>query len=138
MVRNVFMAFVIPLVALYYNRRNQDNSAQETSIVKLIPLFIIGFLLMAAVRSIGDSGINSGGNAFGLWSADQWHALTDSIKHWATNLMVIALAGVGLKTSFSIIKGLGVRPFLVGLFAALTVGVVSVISISLLTLLVTL
>jgi uncharacterized membrane protein YadS len=137
MVRNVFMAFVIPLVAIYYNRRKVNDNAQETSIAKLMPLFIIGFLFMAAVRSVGDSGINSGGSAFGLWSADQWSAITGSIKHWASNFMVVALVAVGLKTSFNIIKGLGFKPFLVGLVAALTVGVVSIIAISLLALFVT-
>jgi uncharacterized membrane protein YadS len=54
------------------------------------------------------------------------------IKAWAVNFMVVALAGVGLSTSFSTLKGLGMRPFVVGLGAAVMVGVVSLITISLL------
>ena len=46
--------------------------------------------------------------------------------------MVVALAGVGLNTRFSILKGLGIKPFIVGLGAALIVGLVSIITISLL------
>ena len=50
----------------------------------------------------------------------------------------MALAGVGLSTNFRSFKGLGVKPFLVGLGAALAVGVISFIAISLLGNLVTL
>ena len=43
-----------------------------------------------------------------------------------------ALAGVGLSTDFRSFRGLGIKPFFVGLGAALAVGVVSMIAISLL------
>ena len=46
--------------------------------------------------------------------------------------MVIALTGVGLSTNFKILKGLGIKPFVVGLGAALVVGVISLTAISLL------
>jgi uncharacterized membrane protein YadS len=52
--------------------------------------------------------------------------------------LVVALAGVGLSTNFRSFKGLGLKPFLVGLGAALIVGVVSFIAISLMGSLVTL
>ena len=55
-----------------------------------------------------------------------------SIKSWAETLMVVALAGVGLSTNFRAFKGLGIKPFLVGLAAALVVGIVSYVAISLL------
>ena len=47
-------------------------------------------------------------------------------------ISVVALAGVGLSTDFRAFKGLGVKPFVVGLGAALVVGVVSFVAISLL------
>lgn len=53
-------------------------------------------------------------------------------KHWAVNFLVVALAGVGLSISFRTFKGLGVKPFIVGLGAALIVGLVSIAAISLL------
>jgi uncharacterized membrane protein YadS len=46
--------------------------------------------------------------------------------------MVVALAAVGLSTNFRTFKGLGTKPFLVGLAAALVVGIVSYIAIHLL------
>ena len=135
LVRNVFMAVVIPFMAFYYARktRGQDESAgQKTSFVKLLPLFVVGFVVMAVIRSIGDVGINAGGNAFGLWDDAAWIAIYSFVKIWAGNLLVVALAGVGLSTDFRAFKGLGFKPFVVGLCAALVVGVVSFVAISLL------
>ena len=129
LVRNVFMAVVIPFMALYYARRSgtaESGPSKRTRIVKLLPLFVIGFLLFATFRSIGDAGINAGGRAFGLWGDVAWKGLHGWIKHWAVNLLVVALAGVGLSTSARILRGLGIKPFLAGLGAALGVGAISI------------
>jgi uncharacterized integral membrane protein (TIGR00698 family) len=135
LVRNLFMAAVIPLMALHYTRKMKDQgefAGKKTSVTKLLPLFIVGFVAMAVVRSIGDAGINAGGEAFGLWDAAAWTNIHEFIKNWAVIFLVVALAGVGLSTSFRIIKGLGIKPFIVGLGAALMVGVVSFFTICLL------
>jgi uncharacterized integral membrane protein (TIGR00698 family) len=135
LVRNVFMALVIPFMAYYYARKMQDQGqfeGKKTSIIKLLPLFVLGFLTLAVLRSIGDASVNAGGNAFGLWESGTWSGIISFIKGWAGNFLVVALAGVGLSTDFRTFKGLGIKPFLVGLSAALAVGVVSFIAISLL------
>lgn len=139
LVRNVFMAAVIPFMALYYARRTQGGAeSKKVSFFKLLPLFVVGFLLMAVVRSVGDAGLNAGGHAFGLWDGGAWKGIYGAIKHWAGNFLVVALAGVGLSTNFRSFKGLGTKPFVVGLGAALVVGVISFVAISLLGSLVTL
>ena len=135
LVRNVFMAVVIPFMAFYYARKTRgqgESAGQKTSFVKLLPLFVVGFVVMAVVRSIGDVGINAGGSAFGLWDDAAWIAIYSFVKTWAGNLLVVALAGVGLSTDFRAFKGLGIKPFVVGLCAALVVGVVSFVAITLL------
>ncbi len=133
LVRNVFMALVIPFMAFYYARKTQgESSGKKTSFLKLLPLFVVGFLIVAVIRSVGDAGIEAGGNAFGLWDSGAWKSIYGFIKTWAGNFLVVALAGVGLGTDFRTFKGLGIKPFLVGLGAALLVGVVSFIAISLL------
>jgi uncharacterized membrane protein YadS len=127
------MAAVIPLMAFYYARKTQGElPGKGTSIAKLLPLFVVGFLLMAVLRSVGDAGINAGGSAFGIWGEGAWKDIHSFIKTWAGHLLVVALAGVGLSTNFRSFKGLGIKPFLVGLGAALIVGVVSFVAISLL------
>ncbi len=133
LVRNVFMAVVIPFMAFYYARKSQGQSTgKKANFLKLLPLFVIGFLIMAAIRSIGDAGVNGGGSAFGLWDSVAWKGIYGFVKTWAGNFLVVALAGVGLSTNFRTFKGLGIKPFIVGLGAALVVGMVSFIAISLL------
>ena len=132
LVRNVFMALVIPFMAYYYARNIKEEGAsvnKRTNPLKLLPLFILGFLAMAVIRSIGDAGIRTGGVAFGLWDAESWTGIIKFITIWAGNLLVVALAGVGLSTKTSTFRGLGLKPFVVGLCAALAVGVVSFITI---------
>jgi uncharacterized integral membrane protein (TIGR00698 family) len=141
LVRNVFMALVIPFAALVYSRRSAAESAETGTqgaapgvrprVTKLLPLFVLGFLGFALIRSIGDAGIQAGGRAFGLWDGAAWGAVHGWIKTWAVNLLVVALAGVGLSTSARILRGLGIKPFLAGLGAALCVGGISYALISL-------
>jgi uncharacterized membrane protein YadS len=94
-------------------------------------MFILGFLLMAILRSIGDAGINSGGLAYGLWDSGTWDQIIASIKQWAEIFLVAALAAVGLNTNFRSFSALGAKPFLVGLGASLAVGLVSYLAIQL-------
>jgi uncharacterized membrane protein YadS len=135
MVRNVFMAIVIPGMAVYYAHRTADEQTAKgnvTNVRKLLSMFIVGFLAFAVVRSVGDAGVNAGERAFGLWDANAWQNIYTFIKTWAGNFLVVALAGVGLNTSFRTLRKLGIKPFFVGLSAALAVGVMSFIAISLL------
>jgi uncharacterized integral membrane protein (TIGR00698 family) len=126
LVRNVFMAAVIPFMAFYYAQKSQNEVAKEkTSFAKLLPLFILGFLMMAVFRSFGDAGINTQGLAFRVWNADAWGAVIASIKYLAEICLVVALAGVGLNTDFRSMQKLGLKPFLVGLAASFSVGVIS-------------
>lgn len=128
LVRNVFMAAVIPFMAFYYARKSQAKG-KKVSVAKLLPLFVLGFLAMAVLRSVGDAMVKNGGSAYGIWNAATWKGLYGTVKTWAENLLVVALAGVGLNTNFRSFKGLGIKPFLVGLSAALVVGLVSFVAI---------
>jgi len=135
LVRNVFMAIIIPVMALTYARRAEEQgefSGTKVGFLKLLPLFVVGFLALATFRSTGDAGINAGGSAFGLWDSATWEGIHGTLKGWAEMLMVVALAAVGLSTNLRSLKGLGVKPFLVGLAAALVVGIVSYVAIFLL------
>ena len=129
------MAIVIPYMSYYYANRveeKEDFKGDRVSFIQLFPVFILGFLFMAIFRSIGDAGMNSGGKAFGLWDIESWSTMIFGIKSSAEIFLVAALAGVGLSTKFQSLKRLGIKPFLVGFVAALCVGIVSYISITLL------
>lgn len=139
LIRNIFMAFVIPFMAYRYSRRKVvDDAAGNTvaagrlRVAKFFPLFILGFVCMAAVRSVGDVTLGRSGAAFGFLSEEAWTGIHGFLKTWAVNLLVVALAGVGLSTRFKTLKRLGIKPFLTGLAAAVIVGGVSFLLISLL------
>lgn len=136
LVRNVFMAAVIPWMAIQHARRTAQTPGESAGLGQLFPLFVVGFVLMAAVRTIGDAGVRGaslmGGRAFWLWDAAGWQAMHTTVTGWASSLLVVALAAVGLSTRFAAFRGLGIKPFLVGLGAAASVGLVSVITILLL------
>jgi len=136
LVRNVLMAVVIPGMTYVYTRRaGEIRKASERGYkkaIKLFPLFILGFLLMAVLRSIGDAGIQVNGLAMGLWSSEQWAGITSGINQWSGYILATAMAGVGLGTSFKSMKGLGIKPFYIGLFAAVLVGMVAIAMVFLL------
>jgi uncharacterized membrane protein YadS len=124
MVRNVFMAAVIPLMALLYHRGTGLDSARKSRPKwhQVVPGFVFGFLALAAVRSLGDLG---GSRAFGVlprtaW--DHWMTQFDVISGWC---LTTAMAAVGLGTGFAKLRVLGWRPLCVGLAAAALVGGVS-------------
>lgn len=131
LVRNVFMVAVLPLAALRHARVPTGGTGKRVSARKILPLFVLGFLFVAALRSIGDAGLHGGANALGLWDAGGWTAVVGGVKYWATTFLVVALAAVGLNTRFRNLARLGWRPLLVGFAAAASVGVISFVGIML-------
>lgn len=141
LVRNVFMVLVIPMMAFLYSKNEINKSeldSTKTSIKSkinfwnLIPKFVLGFLIVSIIRSIGDFGVTTTNLAFGFIGDIAWEGLIKFVNDFANILFVMALGGVGLSTDFSKFRGLGIKPFLVGLSAALTIGLVSFLSVSLL------
>ncbi len=129
--RNLFLAAVVPILA-FYHLRSRDGSSGErggrVSIIKLFPIFVLGFVGMTIIRSIGDATVGSGA-AFGLFDAEAWSGLTKQIGSvWGSRyLLGTAMAGVGLGTRFEVFRGVGIKPFAVGLAGALLVGVIGFI-----------
>ena len=107
-------------------RRSASGGIGGVRISSLVPGFVIGFLAMAIVRSIGDWTLTSNGAAFGVWSAAQWASITKSLgDYWASQILLgTAMAAVGLNTNFAVFKGVGLKPFAVGMAGALVVGAV--------------
>ena len=81
---------------------------------------------------MGDAGINSGGQAFGILENAVWTDVIALIKQWAAIFLVVTLAGVGLSTNFKSFKALGVKPFVVGFCASAAVGGISFLAIKVL------
>jgi uncharacterized integral membrane protein (TIGR00698 family) len=133
--RNIFLAAVIPILTWQHLKNLGASGASgalgaarkpTVSFASLVPGFVLGFLAMAAVRSFGDWTLTSNGAAFGMWSAAQWGSITKQLgDYWASQILLgTAMAAVGLNTNFAVFKGVGMKPFVVGMAGALVVGIV--------------
>lgn len=129
--RNIFLAAVIPFLTWQHLRSTQATGAakKKMSWKALVPGFVLGFLAMAVVRSIGDATLGTSGAAFGIWNAASWAAITKQLgDYWASQILLgTAMAAVGLNTNFAVFKGVGMKPFAVGMAGALAVGSVGML-----------
>lgn len=124
--RNVFIALVIPLMAFFYARQNSEPGKKIGFSRKHIPGFIFGFLILAVLRTVGELTMAGADHqAFGILDTKDWNMLIEATGKTGGILLAMAMAGVGLGTSFSHFKKLGLKPFFVGIASALAVGVVS-------------
>jgi uncharacterized integral membrane protein (TIGR00698 family) len=123
--RNLCLVLVVPVLAWLHARSQGAGKAKRVDFKQLFPVFVLGFVAMAVLRSIGDAGVRSG-SAFGVWDAAAWARVTkligESLAPWALGT---AMASVGLTTRLSVFRGLGLRPLYLGAIAATLVGVVS-------------
>lgn len=134
--RNVFIIAVIPFVSYLFFRNGRKNGTGQAGKLpkwyKLFPLFILGFLLLSLLRTIGDATAASTGDAFGFLSPPDWESFYSFWSSFGSTYgLGLAMAGVGLSTNLKIFKGLGIKPFYIGLIAAISVGAVSLLLISL-------
>ena len=92
------------------NSQNGSELKAKFSITKIFPWFILGFLVMAGLNSIG------------VFSAE-FSALAKCVSKF---LMVAALAAIGLNTSVKDMKKSGVQPMLHGFIISALVVVVAI------------
>lgn len=129
LLRNVFLVLVVPVLALLYAARQARTSgpgARRPSLAQLFPTFVLGFLVMALLRSVGDAGLSEGGLALGFLDATRWKQFTGAVTQVASvYLLGTAMAAVGLNSSAAVLRQLGWRPMVVGLVSAAVVGIVA-------------
>jgi uncharacterized integral membrane protein (TIGR00698 family) len=147
LVRNTFMMAVIPILSVMYARRNSSDQAtdgepslagvpstvKKVNVLKLFPTFVLGFLALAIFRSIGDVFAGGQSGRFLFWgSPESWSSFYSWVAEAAAYLLSIAIAAAGLSTQFSKLKQLTLKPFLIGLLAAVSVGLISFILVQIL------
>ena len=129
LVRNLSMVGVIPLVGvLYHGRAGGQATRARFRIAQAVPVFVLGFLAAAAVRTTGDLG----DRPFFLLGRSSWNGLLAQADALAAWCLVAAMASVGLGTSLGRVMRLGWKSFFVGLVAAAAVGGVGAVLIGLL------
>ncbi len=129
--RNTLMAPIIILFGLFYSRGLQKDMSAEAIRAsrfdwkRIVPGFVIGFLAMALIRTLGvATGIlpQSISNPGNLLSAAAFLKSMDEISKF---LILMALAGVGLNTNLASLRRIGLKPLLVGTCVALLLAILS-------------
>jgi len=122
LIRNTFLVILIPLFAFLYNRGEIRD--KKYSILNIFPYFVLGFIGMIIVRNLGDQFFSIENNNFYIWSK-----FIEYLKILATVFLTMAMAAVGISINLSELKSMGYKPFIVGLIAAITVGIISLVYI---------
>ena len=113
---------MIPLFGYLYNRGNTEN--KTVSILNIFPYFVLGFIGMIFLRNIGDQIVQ-----LQSYNNETWGIFITYTNDLAKICLTMAMAAVGMSTNLGELKEMGYKPFLVGLIAALTVGIVSILTI---------
>jgi len=121
LIRNTFLVIMIPLFGFLYNRGKVKD--KNYSILSIFPYFVLGFIGMIIIRNIGDQIFLVDTNNYEIWKN-----FINYIKILATLFLTMSMAAVGISINLSELKSMGYKPFVVGFIAAVTVGIVSIIS----------
>ena len=126
LIRNSFLVIMIPLFAFLYNRG--EVKGKKYSIFSIFPYFIIGFIGMIMMRNLGDQIFSVENKNYELWID-----LIGYIKILTTVFLTMAMAAVGISINLGELKSMGYKPFVVGLVAAITVGIISLLYLDFIT-----
>jgi len=115
--RNLGLAIAIPYLAM--TLKDVSPAAATAKGAPLVPAFLVAFIAMAALRSLGDA-------TEAIRTDARWKRGTKFIGDAASQVFLpTAMAAVGLSVSATSLSGVGFAPFIVGACAAGTVGVVA-------------
>ncbi len=127
--RVCLLAPVVFLVGCMHARAQMklDGGMEKKNInyFHLFPMFVLGFLGMALLRTLGlipDVTFHSHAALFGGTSNPRF-SLASVFENFSKYCIIISMAGVGLETKFSAMKQTGAKPFLASLLAALLIGI---------------
>ena len=120
LLRNTLMVIVIPFLAHQTISSNDD----KTRLKDIFPYFVIGFILFGCIRTAGDYFFTANNINYDLWKN-----FVKISKEIAELLLIISMTAVGFNTTLKKFKDLGIKPFIIGLLSASTVGITSIIII---------
>lgn len=111
--RNATIGFVVLGYALYWAAKGQAQAVENKAafLWQKFPKFVLGFLLISVLATAG------------VFSRPQIASI-GNLSRWA---FLLTFAGVGLRTDLREIKRQGLRPFIVGALAELSVTIVTLL-----------
>jgi len=115
--RNALMGPVIVGIGLWYGRGGKSAGAgMGARMRQSIPVFVLGFLLMALLNTLG---------VIARLGSLSHRDLAHDFQVASRFLILVALSGVGLSTKLRAMRKIGATPFLVGFATAATTAVAS-------------
>jgi len=115
--RNALMGPVIVGIGLWYGRGGKSAGARMGARMRQsIPVFVLGFLLMALLNTLG---------AIARLGSLSHRDLAHDFQVASRFLILVALSGVGLSTKLRAMRKIGATPFLVGFATAATTALAS-------------
>ncbi len=107
---------IIPTVIIFSfvsahvkRKENPNEKRKKLQISEIIPWFIVGFIFMSILNSVGFIPLT----------------LSELMKEFSKFLMVVALAAIGLNTSFKEMKQSGINPMIHGFIISAAVVIVA-------------
>ena len=124
--RNLGLAIAIPGLTYFHAIEKQKEDKETSTEVpetisglatfkKFVPTFLIAFIGMSSFRSCGDFFLGQDADTF----QQTMNFIGSDLSKYALGT---AMAGIGLSTNISSLKGVGWKPFAVGASGALVVG----------------
>jgi uncharacterized integral membrane protein (TIGR00698 family) len=117
LLRNSGMIVVIPALLLFFRWRTASDTKMP-SVAKLVPKYILWFLVVSGARSAVD-GLGDG-------NAEWFTQLLTFADNVSKNCLLLATAAIGLSSPWQAFVRAGTKPLLLGMTAAILVGGVSV------------
>lgn len=114
LIRNALMAPLLVGIAWAWARTGGVAGDTSAGVRKAVPLFVLGFVAMTVLRSVG---------IIGPELAD----VLGSLSGWC---ILVGLAGVGLSIRLTDLRAVGPQAFAVGLGAAVVIGLATLIAIT--------
>lgn len=113
--RNAMIGFVVLGAALFFAARGgrEFQGSKAAFVWSKFPKFVLGFLLFSTLASLA------------VFNKDQITSLAN-LSRWA---FLLTFAGVGLRTNFGELKRQGLKPFVVGALAELSVAVATLLMV---------
>ena len=119
LLRNLSLAVVVPGLAWRAARAHHPGAAPGRY-SSYVPWFVVGFILCAALRTVGDTVATGNASLQGRWDLALGYA-----SHTAEWCLTIGMSATGMTLSEAGIRSLGFKPLLAGLAAALLLAATS-------------
>ena len=113
LLRNTLMVFVIPFLA----QKAVLHNEKKNKIAEIFPFFVLGFLAFGFLRTVGD---------YFYGDLYYWIIFIKLTKFIAEFLLILSMSAIGYNTALKNFKELGLKPFTIGLIAALIVSISSI------------